>query len=386
MRLLACAVALGLGMSGAFAAEAPKAYPKFAVDPLWPKQLPDAFIMGDLAGIGIDAQDHVWVLTRQKTLDPTDYLGAEKMPPSSLCCRHAPAVIEFDPDGNMVQGWGGPYTPTDMGATFEWPDHEHGLTVDYKGNIWICGNGKVADKGIDDNQCLKFSKTGKFLLQIGHSGKSKGSLDPENLNHPSQVAVWQKTNEVFISDGYVNRRVAVFDNDTGKFKRMWGAYGKAPDDKASKERTFEGPPPQQFNLVHGIKISNDGLVYVSDRQNNRIQVFTLEGKFVRKLSSSAGRATSGAPPTARRFPPTRSRGSSTTPISRISKCAYSIARRSRKSPAALSATAGPIPASSISCISSPPIPKATSTPPKPSAGACRNGSTRACRSEGSGSH
>ena len=283
MRRVFLAVALLAGFSGgAVAAEASKAYPKFEVDPLWPKQLPDNYIMGDLAGIGIDAQDHVWVITRQKTLDPTDYLGAEKMPPSSVCCRHAPAVIEFDPDGNMVQGWGGPYTPTDTGATFEWPDHEHGLTIDYKGNVWICGNGKVADKGIDDNQCLKFSKTGKFLLQIGHSGKSKGSFDTENLNHPSQVAVWQKTNEVFISDGYVNRRVAVFDNDTGKFKRMWGAYGKAPDDKAPRERTFEGPLPQQFNLVHGIKISNDGLVYVSDRQNNRIQVFTLEGKFVKE--------------------------------------------------------------------------------------------------------
>ncbi len=273
---------------GAYAADAPKVYPRFAVDPLWPKQLPDNFIMGDLAGISVDAQDHVWVITRQKTLDTTDYLGAEKMPPASVCCRHAPAVIEFDPDGNFVQGWGGPYTPTDTGATFDWPDHEHGITIDYKGNVWICGNGKVADKGIDDNQCLKFSKAGKFLMQIGHSNKSKGSLDPENLNHPSQVAVWQKTNEVFISDGYVNRRVAVFDNDTGKFKRMWGAYGKAPDDKASKERSFEGPLPQQFNLVHGVKISNDGLVYVSDRQNNRIQVFTLEGKFVKEAFIQRG--------------------------------------------------------------------------------------------------
>jgi DNA-binding beta-propeller fold protein YncE len=284
MRLVFCALALGLGFSGAaMAAETPaRAFPKFVVDPFWPKQLPDDMIMGDLAGISVDASDHVWVLSRQKTLDQTAYLGLEKMQPTSECCRHAPAVMEFDPDGNLVAGWGGPYTPTDIKAEFEWPDHEHGLTVDYKGNMWICGNGKDAAKGIDDNQCLKMSRTGKFLLQVGHSGKSKGSLDTVNLNHPSQVAVWQKTNEAFIADGYVNRRVIVVDNDTGKFKRMWGAYGRAPDDKAPADRSFDGPPPQQFNLVHGITISNDGLVYVSDRQNNRIQVFTLEGKFIKE--------------------------------------------------------------------------------------------------------
>ena len=282
LRIFLALAIFGNLTGAALAADASKAYPKFAVDPLWPKQLPDNFIMGDLAGIGIDANDHVWVLTRQKTLDTTAYLGLEKTPVTSVCCRHAPAVIEFDPDGKFVQGWGGPYTPTDTAAKFDWPDHEHGITIDYKGNVWICGNGKDAAKGIDDNQCLKFTKTGKFLMQIGHSGKSKGSLDTENLNHPSQVAVWQPTNEIFISDGYVNRRVIVFDNDTGKFKRMWGAYGKTPDDKVSNERSFDGPPPQQFNLVHGIRISNDGLVYVSDRQNNRIQVFTLDGKFVKE--------------------------------------------------------------------------------------------------------
>ena len=282
MRRTLTALMLVAGFAGAAAAATATPYPKFTVDPLWPKELPDGMIMGDLAGIDISADGHVWVLTRQRTLDTTAYLGLEKMPATSVCCRHAPAIIEFDPEGNFVSGWGGPYTPTDVKADFEWPDHEHGLTVDYKGNIWICGNGKDAAKGIDDNQCLKFSKVGKFLLQVGHSNKSKGSLDTENFNHASQVAVWQKTNEAFISDGYVNRRVIVIDNDTGKFKRMWGAYGKAPDDKVTKDRTFEGPAPQQFNLVHGIKISNDGLVYVSDRQNNRIQVFTLEGKFIQE--------------------------------------------------------------------------------------------------------
>ena len=147
-------------------------------------------------------------------------------------------------------------------------------------NVWICGYVKNADAKKDDNQCLKFTKDGKFLLQIGHSGQSKGSLDTENLNHATKVIVWPKTNEAFISDGYVNRRVIVFDADTGKFKRLWGAYGNKPDDSAPRARSFDGAPPQQFNNVHGVEISNDGLVYVNDRQNNRVQVFTIDGKYV----------------------------------------------------------------------------------------------------------
>jgi hypothetical protein len=283
MRLVFVTLVMVFVLGGVATADGPvKAYPKFTVDPMWPKQLPDGFVMGDIAGISIDASDHVWIVTRQLTLDDTEYFSASKTPPISTCCRHAPAVIEFDEDGNFVRGWGGPYTPTADNAKYSWPIHEHGITVDYKGNVWVCGNGRDKAKGLDDNHCIKFTKDGKFLLQIGSSGKSKGSLDAENLNHPSQVAFWEKTNEAFISDGYVNRRVAVFDADTGKFKRMWGAYGNVPDDKASRERSFDGPPPQQFNLVHGIGISNDGLVYVSDRQNNRIQVFTLEGKFIKE--------------------------------------------------------------------------------------------------------
>ena len=275
--VLGLAMACGLGV-----AQAAESYPLFKVDPAWPKQLPNNIIMGDLGGVGVDQHDHVWIINRQRTLDKTGYLGLTKTPPTAVCCRYAPAVIEFDADGNYIQGWGGPNSPTDAGAAFEWPMGEHGITIDYKDNVWICGYIKDAEHGLDDNQCLKFTKNGKFLMQIGHSGKSKGSLDTENLNHPTQVYVWPKTNEAFISDGYVNRRVIVFDADTGKFKRMWGAYGNVPDDSAPKTRVFEGPGPQQFNTVHGVRMSNDELLYISDRQNNRIQVFTPDGKFVKE--------------------------------------------------------------------------------------------------------
>ena len=287
LRAFTLTLALLIGAASTQAASAPSEgapgrYPKFELDPSWPKQLPNNMVMGDPGGVAVDpSNDHVWVLSRQRTVNP-EWLGLTKSPPTAVCCTYAPAVAEFDAEGNYIRGWGGPFSPTADAAKYEWPEGEHGITVDYKGNVWICGYVKNAEAKKDDNQCLKFTKDGKFLLQIGHSGQSKGSLDTENLNHATKVVVWPKTNEAFISDGYVNRRVIVFDADTGKFKRMWGAYGNKPDDTAPRTRSFDGQPPQQFNNVHGVEISNDGLVYVNDRQNNRVQVFTLDGKFVKE--------------------------------------------------------------------------------------------------------
>lgn len=271
--LLVLAALLGL-QAPSLAADSAHAYPRFTVDPTWPKQLPNNYLFGNVGGVAVDAQDHIWVLSRPRTLTKTDFLGK---PPANSCCVPAPPVTEFDTSGNYLQGWGGP----DPTGAYQWPQSEHGITVDYQGNVWICGNAR------NDNQCLKFTHDGKFLLQIGHAGASRGSLDTENLRQAAQVAVWPATREVFIADGYGNRRVIVFDADSGKFKRMWGAYGNRPDDSAPR-----GPPnpsARQFNLVHGIAISKDGLVYVSDRQNNRIQVFTLEGKFIKQ--GVVGRAT-----------------------------------------------------------------------------------------------
>ncbi len=252
-------------------------YPKFEVDPDWPKQLPHGYFFGQVAGLTVDAQDNIWVISRPRRVVPQ-----LDEPPQEASGVPAPSVVAIDPNGKFLHGWGGPFMMSETErAGFEWPVSEHGIAVDSKDNVWICGNGRDAKAKLDDNQFLKFTRDGKFLLQVGKSGQSRGSLDVQNLNHPSQPVYWAKTNEVFVSDGYGNRRVIVFDADTGKFKRMWGAYGKAPDDNASKERTYD-PVPQQFNLVHGLTISHDGTVYVADRNNNRVQAFTLEGKFLKE--------------------------------------------------------------------------------------------------------
>ena len=248
--------------------------PHFQVDPLWPK-LPKQWILGQVAGVAVDAQDHVWIIQRPWSLNNDE----KAQNAEAECCREAPPVMEFASDGKYLQGWGG----KSADDAYEWPMDEHGIHVDYKGNVWISSAGGPRLREGKENFILKFTREGKFLLQVGRRGMSKGSLDTKNFNNAADIFVYAKTNEVFVADGYVNRRVMVLDADSGEFKRMWGAYGNVPDDNAPKIFTPEGPGPQQFNTVHGIKVSADGLVYVNDRLNNRIQVFTVEGKFQREI-------------------------------------------------------------------------------------------------------
>jgi hypothetical protein len=258
----------GLFLFTAWAFAAPPALPRFEPDPYFPKPLPNNWMLGQVSGTAVDAHDHIWILHRPRTLDDHDkYLESKK----GDCCIPAPPVIEFDQAGNVVQAWGG------NGPGFEWPDNEHGIFVDHKDNVWITGNG---DK---DAQILKFTKTGKFLLQIGHHAQSGGSNDTSNLGRPAALAVYPQTNEVFVADGYGNRRVVVYDAESGAYKRHWGAYGNKPDDTVSRTRVADGRGSEQFNLVHGIRVSNDGMVYVGDRVNNRVQVFKLDGSFVKEV-------------------------------------------------------------------------------------------------------
>jgi hypothetical protein len=242
--------------------------PRFEVDPFWPK-MPEQWILGQVSGITVDDRDHVWLIQRPWSLESDE----KALNPEAKCCREAPPVMEFDAAGNYIQGWGGD------GPGYEWPKDEHGIHVDFKGNVWLSSAGGPRLRERTENQILKFTRDGKFLLQVGHRGQSKGSLDTANFNNAADIYVYPKTNEAFVADGYVNRRVMVLDADTGAFKRMWGAYGKPPDDSVPNTRQDEGPGPSQFNTVHGIRVSTDGIVYVADRINNRVQMFNVDGTF-----------------------------------------------------------------------------------------------------------
>jgi hypothetical protein len=245
--------------------------PMFEVDPLWPKPLPNSWVLGWTIGLWVDEQDHIWVIHRGASGLHNNERGAELSPPIAECCRTAPPVLVYEPGGGLVRSWGGP------GEGYEWPQSNHGIHVDYKGNVWIGGN------GAKDAHVLKFTKDGKFLMQAGRLGMGGGSNDSENFGRVAKIWVDPKTNEAYIADGYSNKRVAVIDADTGKMKRFWGAYGNKPDDAKMGPYDPTQPPAQQFrNPVHCVERSNDGFVYVCDRANNRLQVFTAEGKFVKE--------------------------------------------------------------------------------------------------------
>jgi len=235
--------------------------PRFSVDPSWPK-IPDKWLFGWVASVSIDADDHVWILQRPSTLEPSER------------ARAAPPVLEFDAAGNFLRAWGGP------SAGYDWPASEHGIYIDHRGFVWIGGNGPK------DHQILKFTKDGKFVMQIGKAGQSTGNSDTQNLNQPADTFVYAKTNELFVADGYGNRRIIVFDADTGKFKRMWGAFGNKPTDDAPNPASADAEErgaSQFVQPVHAARVSNDGLVYVSDRGGKRVQVFTLDGKYVNQV-------------------------------------------------------------------------------------------------------
>ena len=244
--------------------------PMFEVDPLWPKPLPNHWRIGSTIGVSVDAQDHVWIIHRPETLQEKEKYPLAN-PPAASCCFPASPVLEFDQAGNLIGNWGG------KGEGYEWPVSNHGITVDYKGNVWIGGNGQ------GDAQVLKFTQNGKLLMQIGHQNKSQGSNDTANFSRPAKLFIDQAANELYVADGYSNKRVIVFDADTGQYKRHWGAYGNKPDDTNLGRYNPDTPPAQQFrNPVHCAELSKDGLLYVCDRSNDRIQVFKKDGTFAKE--------------------------------------------------------------------------------------------------------
>jgi DNA-binding beta-propeller fold protein YncE len=273
-RPLVCAAMLALFSLGvgAGAQESRLRAPAFEVDPAWPV-IPNDWVLGEVTSISVDSRDNVWVLHVPQSI------------PEAERAKAAPPVLEFDAAGKLVASWGGP------GEGFEWPGREHGIFVDADDFIWIGGRAgwpRPTAPGLSDDMLLKFTATGKFVMQIGHRGQSTGNLDTANVHQATDVFVDTKAKEVYAADGYGNNRVIVFDSGTGEFKRMWGAFGSPPPAKFAPnvptpqpQTTPDGPP--EFGLPHAIKVSGDGVVYVADRINNRIQLFTRAGKFLKQV-------------------------------------------------------------------------------------------------------
>ena len=257
--------------------------PSFEVDPSWPLEMPNKWIMGSVTAVFVDASDHVWVTHLPETLTPEE-TSAVQDPPLGTCCVPAPVVIEFDAEGNVVQGWGDPATQD----VSEFPRNAHGLFVDHNDFVWV-GTYR-------HHRVMKFTRSGELVMTLGEYDVNTGSNDTDLLGGPAGIWVDPANNEVYIADGYRNRRVIVFDGETGAYLRHWGAYGEAPDDDYDfGDRDPDGPPPREFSTVHGLMGSADGHIYVADRRGNRIQVFQQDGTFVsEKIIAPLTRASGSA--------------------------------------------------------------------------------------------
>jgi DNA-binding beta-propeller fold protein YncE len=289
--------------------------PRLEVDPLWPKPMPNRWILGSTVGVAVDARDHVFVVHLTDSFTPRTEIGLATNPPTGECCAPAPNVLEYDPAGNLVGHWGGP------GQGYDWPEMNQGIAVDDSGNVWIGGSGGA------DTRILKFAHDGKFIAQFGKAGSAPtatggaraadtayagvspgraagagrgaagrggrgrgatpalpaNSESMDSFGGPAGFSFDAKANEAYVADGYRNHRVAVIDMTTGAIKRFWGAYGEKPNDADTAKYEPGGAAPKQFGSpVLCAKLSNDGLVYVCDTQNDRIQVFKKDGSFVKE--------------------------------------------------------------------------------------------------------
>jgi len=298
-------IALHQGLIGSANAQPPAdpMVPMFQVDPYWPKPLPNHWVQAMTIGLSMDTHDNIWIIHRPQTLEQKESYSTRG---EADCCTAAPDVLEFNEAGDLLRHWGRDEV---RGNGHDWPSSNHGITVDKDGNVWLGGNGAYqpmpppgsaeqfeprpaqpapapfreggGERGTyHDSFILKFSPDGKFLGEIGHANGSKGSLDTDNVKGVAQIRIIPQTNELVLADGYGNKRVSVWDAATMKFKRLWGAYGKPPNDDPIPH--YDVNSPQFGNPVHCAQPSNDGLIYVCDRTNNRIQLFKFDGTFVKQ--------------------------------------------------------------------------------------------------------
>src|SRR5262245_1629497 len=300
--LLRASAALAIGATVTLiplsAQRAPSQVPTFQVDPLWPKPLPNHWILGSVTGVSVDPQDHIWLVHRGiDSLTARTEAGIGTDPPTAeSCCAPAPFVLEFDAAGTVLNSWGG------AGQGYDWPRTPAGIAVDATGNVWIGGTAqepaaRMGGSGPlppSDAHILKFTRAGKFLLQIGHPGKIEGGFSKTTLNRPAGFAFDQAAHEVYIADGMGNRRIAVFDSETGAYKRHWGAYGQTTNEAPVSTYDPDKQPEKQFRTVTCARIARDGLLYVCDRRSDRIQVFKKDGTFLKEGFVSRSTLAEGA--------------------------------------------------------------------------------------------
>jgi DNA-binding beta-propeller fold protein YncE len=262
-------------------ANVPEGVAQFAVDPFWPKPLPNNWIIGQVAGTAVGPDDNLWIIHRPWTVQATNAGSTPTTstrdqawghdPLQSLCCTTAPPVLAFDPDGNVVHSWGG----DNPDGEYQWFNSEHGIHVDHQGFVYVAGNGG------DDHHLMKFTADGELVWKIGDVGVSQGSNDVNSVNRTATMEVDPATNELYVADGYGNRRLIVFDAETGDYLRHWGAYGEPPIDENPGPWDPDAPASTTWRTpVHGLALSTDGRVYVSDRPSNRFQVFEKDGTYI----------------------------------------------------------------------------------------------------------
>lgn len=301
-RISACAIAasalLSWGVSAQDIQYSDHDIPDYKADPLWPKPLPNNWMLGHTETVVVDKDDHIWVAHYVGPMDRRmdhSLMGLNQVPPIAECCIPAPEIIQFDEQGNVLRAWGG------IGYIPQWPEAVHAFWVDKSLNVWVAGN------HASDRNLLKFTADGKLLLEIGRLDTPVGQYRsirgeqtaPDNqatdrLGGPAGITVDDEANEVYVADGFINKRVMVYDSNTGEFKRGWGGYGiplsEIPNTKLARN-VAEGADREPFGAdksgftgpVECIRISNDGLVYVGDRDGGRIQVFTKAGRFVKEI-------------------------------------------------------------------------------------------------------
>jgi DNA-binding beta-propeller fold protein YncE len=277
--------------------------PRLDVEPLWPQPFPfdKHWALGSVTGVTVDSKDHIWVTHRGVDSLQTNEKGPTLATWAAECCYAAPQILEFDASGKLLSSWGGP------GAGYQWPQNPSGIAVDSKGNVWIAAAGApaAAARGAaalavaaaaargragaaappsvpGDAHVLKFAAGGKFALQIGTPGQSDGPDSKTTLSKPSALAIDEAANEVYVADTG-NRRIVVFDANTGAYKRHWfGSGEKTATAAAPAAYDPAAPSVKSFRDVTCVKVASDGNVYVCDRASNRIQVFKKDGTFVKE--------------------------------------------------------------------------------------------------------